>query len=103
MSEARDADRVPRKLGPYRPRPMFARSAFGARLLSLRLRHGLTQAELAERIGLPRRAVVDWERDRADPSAAALGRLAGVLRTTMDALWLGVDAPRRLRLEPPCD
>ncbi|MEF7615131.1 helix-turn-helix transcriptional regulator [Aquincola sp. MAHUQ-54] len=51
----------------------------GAQLRELRLQRGLTQAALAERVGLPRLKVVQAEAGRATVSAGAYARLLGAL------------------------
>ena len=43
--------------------------AFGQQMLTLRTRIGLTQAGLAERLGVSRRAVAEWEAGSAYPKA----------------------------------
>jgi transcriptional regulator with XRE-family HTH domain len=49
--------------------------AFGQMMLTLRASIGLTQAGLAERLGVSRRAVAQWEGGLAYPKAAHLKRL----------------------------
>jgi transcriptional regulator with XRE-family HTH domain len=53
----------------------------GARLQALRLAAGLTQAELAEKIGVHRVAVARWEGDEREPNwsnVVALAKALGV-------------------------
>jgi transcriptional regulator with XRE-family HTH domain len=47
-------------------------SVFGQLILTLRTNIGLTQASLAERIGVSRRAVAEWEAGSAYPKAERL-------------------------------
>src|SRR5713101_9245832 len=44
-------------------------SAFGQLMLTLRTRIGLTQAGLAQRLGISRHAVAEWEAGRSYPTA----------------------------------
>ena len=53
----------------------------GKRIMQLRKRLGLTQEQLAERVGVSAQAVSKWETGAADPSTAnllALAKLYGV-------------------------
>ena len=60
----------------------------------LRQRAGLTQAQLAERLGVSDRAVSRWENASALPDTSLLPALAMHLHVSVDAL-LGVDSLRR--------
>ena len=62
-------------------------------LRRFRLDAGLTQAVLAEQLGVSDRAVSRWERGISSPDVTLLPRLALVLGTSVDAL-LGVDPQR---------
>jgi transcriptional regulator with XRE-family HTH domain len=103
-------------------------STFGQMLLTLRTNIGLTQAQLAERLGVTRRAVVEWEEGSNYPNAErlkeliALGVRASVFtagreaeeihafwkmahqKTLLDELWLqgvlGHERPRLTLLTP---
>ncbi|HEU5101042.1 MAG TPA: NB-ARC domain-containing protein, partial [Roseiflexaceae bacterium] len=55
------------------------RYAFGEQLLTLRTHVSLTQIELADRVGVHRRSVQNWETGESYPKAEALQRLIGVL------------------------
>lgn len=57
------------------------------RLRRLRMAKGLTQVELARRVGLSKLTIVTYERAGCDPSAAALGRLAGALNCDIGELF----------------
>ncbi len=63
-------------------------------LRPLRLKAGLTQSALAEKLGVSDRAVSRWENDEALPDTALLPQLAMALHISVDAL-LGVDSQRR--------
>lgn len=52
----------------------------------LRLRKGLTQRQLAERIGVSYQAVSRWEKGLDWPAVTKLQKLASVLDTSIDAL-----------------
>lgn len=52
-----------------------------------RLRVGLTQEELAQRIGVTRQTVLSIEKGNYTPSVALALRLAGVLGTKVEALF----------------
>ena len=62
-------------------------------LRRIRIERGLTQAKLAEALGVSDRAVSRWERGAACPDVSLLPRLALLLETSVDAL-LGVDPLR---------
>lgn len=51
-----------------------------------RMKRGLTQMELARRIGVSHQAVSKWEKDAGMPDAALLAPLARALGTTTDEL-----------------
>lgn len=63
-------------------------------LRPLRHQAGLTQAALAEALGVSDRAVSRWENGSALPDVTLLPRLAMLLHVSVDAL-LGVDSLRR--------
>lgn len=58
----------------------------GAMISSLRKEHGMTQAELAERMGVTDKAVSKWERDLSCPDISSLPRLAEVLEVSVEEL-----------------
>ena len=53
----------------------------------LRLAAKLTQAELAEQIGVDRSTIAYWECNTAMPRAELLPRLADALKCSIDALF----------------
>ncbi|MDR1569038.1 MAG: helix-turn-helix domain-containing protein [Oscillospiraceae bacterium] len=61
----------------------------GVRLLALRKQNGLSQEELAERLGVTRQAVSKWERGEALPDTENLITLARLYRVSLDELLLG--------------
>lgn len=52
-----------------------------------RLKAGLTQAELAERMGVHQTAVAQWEKGQAAPTASKLPMLAAVLSCSISELF----------------
>lgn len=56
-------------------------------LRSIRQVKGLTQAELAEKMGVTQSLVAMWERGAVLPSAEKLPRLADLLGCSIDALY----------------
>jgi len=56
------------------------------KLKELRLERGLSQGDLAERIGVQNYTIGNWERDRAEPSIDAIVKLADALGVTADEL-----------------
>lgn len=55
-------------------------------ILSLRVRHGLTQEELAQKIGVARQTVAKWESGDALPDLSNAARISEVLSVSLDAL-----------------
>ena len=72
-------------------------ATFGDRVAAARDRVGLSQGQLARRLGVKAQTVANWEADRAEPRANKLQMLAGLLNVSM--VWLmtgvgeGVSAP----------
>lgn len=62
----------------------------GKRIVAQRKRLGLTQDQLAERLGVTAQAVSKWENDQSCPDIAMLPRLAEIFDTTTDEL-LGLE------------
>ena len=53
-------------------------ATFGDRLAGARDAAGMTQAQLARRIGVKKATLVGWEEDLSEPRANRLSMLAGV-------------------------
>jgi len=86
--------RVPYDDGMRTGRPTdYPRTAFGTRLTESRQRAGLSQAELADKIGVDRRMIAHWERRSVTLKPEQLVALASALTTTTDEL-LGVQPLR---------
>ena len=68
----------------------------GERIAAARNRAGLTQLQLAQKLGLQLFQVADWERGAAEPSLEQMAALCRVLDVTSDYLLLGKepDAPK---------
>lgn len=61
-------------------------ATFGDRLSAAREQLGLSQADLARRLGVKLKTVEAWEDDRTEPRANRLQLLAGVLNVSL--MWL---------------
>lgn len=72
-------------------------TTFGDRIAGGRELAGLSQDDLAERLGITLTTLESWEDDMSEPSARLLSRLAGLLNVSLS--WLltgegeGPDAP----------
>lgn len=67
---------------------------FSERLRSLRDRAGLTQAEIADKLGLTSRAVGAWESGRARPRLDKMSQLADLFGVTVsDLMGEGAEVP----------
>lgn len=65
---------------------------FGTTVAALRKARGMTQLDLADRMGVTDKAVSKWERDLSFPDTASLPKLAETLGVTVDELMLGRQA-----------
>lgn len=63
------------------------------RLFDLRKKRGLSQEELAEKLGVSRQAVSKWERSEASPDTDNLIALAKIYGLTLDQLIYGTEEP----------
>lgn len=75
---------------------------FGPKLLELRLRAGLTQAELAAKLDVPKSTYVAWERSEAEPPMKALLPLARAFRGIETISYL-LDYPAEVQGSGPVD
>ena len=57
------------------------------RMKEFRARHGVTQADLAERVGVRRETIVHLEKGTYTPSLRLAWQIARVLETTVDELF----------------
>ncbi len=73
---------LPREICPYDVGAMVGRPpsreapVFGRKLAELRAKHGLTQVELAERLGVSQKTVTHYERRTSNPSLELINRLS---------------------------
>jgi transcriptional regulator with XRE-family HTH domain len=72
------------------------RPAYGQRLAELREAAGLTQQQLADKLGEPQSNITFWERSDKPPRGEVLPKLAHALGVSVDVL-LGVTPPRPKR------
>ena len=61
-------------------------ATFGDRMAGARDATGMTQAQLARRLGVKKATLVGWENDVSEPRANKLSMLAGVLNVSI--MWL---------------
>lgn len=73
---------------------------FGNYLYSLRKSSGMTQQELADRLGVTNKAVSKWETGEAFPETAQLVPLADIFGVTVDDLLRGKADVRRTSEQP---
>ena len=59
---------------------------FCKRIKELRLEHGFTQKELAEKLSTTNSAVCDWEKGRTQPDLAMLADIAKLFDVSSDYL-----------------
>ena len=62
------------------------KQTFGMMVSSLRKEKGMTQLELADKIGVTDKAVSKWERDLSYPDINSIGKLAEILGVSVDEL-----------------
>ena len=81
-----------------------ATTTFGDRIAGARERAGMTQGDLAKRLGVKLKTLKTWEDDMSEPRANKLSMMAGLLNVSL--LWLlsgegeGPDAPVTGELSP---
>ena len=62
------------------------KQTFGNIIVSLRKEKGMTQLELAEKMGVTDKAVSKWERDLSFPDISSIPKLAEIFEVTADDL-----------------
>ena len=77
-------------------RPAASAESFGARLQRLRTAKGLTQGQLAVRLGVSEPSISAWELDKARPKAGRVEVLANMLGVEIHEL-LGLEETENLR------
>lgn len=74
----------------------------GQKIFECRKKAGLTQEELAEKLGVTRQAVSKWESDAAFPETEKVLELCRLFSLSADELLLGKE-PEERRNEPPAE
>ncbi len=64
-------------------------TTFGDRLAGAREQSGMTQAELAKRLGVRKKTMEEWENDHSEPRANRLSMMAGLLNVSISWLLIG--------------
>ena len=62
------------------------KETFGNMVAALRKEKGMTQLELAEKMGVTDKAVSKWERDLSFPDVSSIPKLAEILEVSVDEL-----------------
>ena len=62
------------------------KQTFGAMIAALRKEQGMTQLELAEKMGVTDKAVSKWERDLSFPDINSIPKLAEIFNVSIDEL-----------------
>ncbi len=70
-------------------------TALGKVIAENRKKQGMTQAELAEKLGVTDKAVSKWERDLSCPDIGSLPRLSEALGLSLDELMQGTEAVKK--------
>ena len=71
------------------------KESMGTRIARLRKEHGMTQLQLAEKMGVTDKAVSKWERDLSCPDVGSLPQLAQLLEVSVDELMQNKTAPQK--------
>ena len=62
------------------------KQTFGSMIATLRKEHGMTQLELADKMGVTDKAVSKWERDLSFPDVNSIPKLAEIFNISVDEL-----------------
>ena len=62
------------------------KQTFGTMIATMRKERGMTQLELAEKMGVTDKAVSKWERDLSFPDVNSIPRLAEIFNVTVDEI-----------------
>jgi len=76
----------------------MAKQTMGEIISNLRREQGMTQKDLAEKMGVTDKAVSKWERNLSCPDISSIPRLAEALNTTVDTL-MDVKSPEAEKKE----
>ena len=69
-----------------RGREQMKKKTLGMMISSLRKENGMTQLELAEKMGVTDKAVSKWERDLSCPDVSSIPKLAEIFSVSVDEL-----------------
>jgi transcriptional regulator with XRE-family HTH domain len=72
---------------------MKTESLLGERISKAREAKGFSQKQLAQRLGVKKSTIANWESERSAPRANRLNQLAGVLDVSLAWLIAGADMP----------
>lgn len=76
----------------------FLNMSFGTKIRELRKARGLSQGELAEKLGTSQKVISDYERERTSPPKNRLPAIAKFFGLSIDALLdIDEDAPQSVR------
>ena len=70
------------------------KKTFGTKIAEMRKEKGMTQLELAEKMGVTDKAVSKWERDLSFPDVNSIPKLAEIFDVTVDELMQGKAAAK---------
>lgn len=89
----------------HQEKNMFDMQKVGERIAALRRKENMTQAELAEKLGISYQAVSSWERGATMPDIGKLVELARILCTTVDMLLTGenLEISQEMETDAPDD
>ena len=71
------------------------KQTFGQMISSLRKEKGMTQLELAEKMGVTDKAVSKWERDLSFPDVNSIPKLAEIFAISIDELMQTKDSTKK--------
>jgi transcriptional regulator with XRE-family HTH domain len=74
--------------------------SIGSRIKELRKKEGLTQKELAEKVGVHYQAVQHWEKERNAPRGEQWDKLATALKTSKQYLLFGNNQQESGKADP---
>ncbi|MEM7054749.1 MAG: helix-turn-helix transcriptional regulator [Pseudomonadota bacterium] len=75
---------------------MAKRAVIRNQIASLRKQHGLTQAALAEAVGVTRQTIIAIERNRYSPSLETAFRIAAVFSQSIDEVFEWLDGKEKV-------
>jgi transcriptional regulator with XRE-family HTH domain len=90
---------MPRKSTLKLPPINLGNESFGQRLARIRKEKGLTQSELASKMGLVQALISEYERDKIRAHHEMVARFALALEVSSDEL-LGLDSPKQKHKSP---